>query len=86
MSERIECQACTPKSREKDGCGTCGGYGFLIHKGKCEHCGSEFWSRPGVFTSYVGKRYRSYDGTAFLVKEGFKHVCQNCPDYHKEKE
>lgn len=81
---KIECQQCSRDDHTEPGCGTCGGYGYLIEKVPCEHCGHEAWMRPGSFTVYVGKRYRSFDGVLFTVKAGFKHVCEYCPKENKK--
>lgn len=80
----IACQACTPESREKDGChrcgGYCGGYGVVLQVCSCHSCGKQYLSRPGCYTSYAGKRVTSFDGLELIQGNGL--VCLPC--YEKD--
>lgn len=73
--DRIECKA---RHDENGGCSACGGYGFLVQLCKAKCCGKEYWSRPGNFTVYAGKRYRTFDGTYFIVGEDLESRCTEC--------
>lgn len=77
----IMCQGYQCKKR---GCSSCGGYGYVLKKNHCR-CGQSYWSRPGVFTSYPGKEYSSYDGLKFKVQEDGKVRCKKC-EYNEGKE
>lgn len=51
-----------------DGCGLCGGYGYIAEFGPaCSKCNKKAWFRPGAWTSYVGKHYRTLDGLELIV-------------------
>jgi hypothetical protein len=63
--DQIPCQGCAP---EATGCETCGGYKFVLCVGACDDCGRTYWTRPGVYTSWEGKRYRSLDGLALVCR------------------
>lgn len=81
MSERIYCQECMGRgyhNPDQTGCNTCGGYGIVAEEATTECCGRAFWVRPGNHTTYVGKRYRSFDGLGFVVRNGHISVCQYC--------
>lgn len=78
-AETIDCQACTPESREKDGCGRCGGYGHVLTQWVCPGCFRHAWVRPGVHTVFEGKTWWSFDG--LQVKwENSESRCVKCLD------
>lgn len=62
----IKCQACKP---EDSGCSTCGGYKIVLEKVRASD-GTEYWTRPGRWTNYEGKRWRSFDGVPLIIKNG----------------
>jgi hypothetical protein len=78
--DKIECKA---RHDESGGCPHCGGYGFLVQLCKAECCGVEYWSRPGNFTVHAGKRYRTFDGTYFIVGEDLQSRCIGCAALEK---
>ena len=59
---RLRALYCQAQHDEGGGCGTCGGYGIIIHERKCATCGHIAWVRPGTYTSYEGKTWRTFDG------------------------
>ena len=60
--DRINCQG-----DHKDGCHTCGGFGFILEKCKCYECGREYWDRERRGTTvYEGKRFVASDGLALV--------------------
>lgn len=71
----IKCQA---KHDKNGGCSTCGGYGSVIVKSFCGKCKKPYWGRPGNYTMYEGKRWRSFDGLA--IRSSMEHgvVCAEC--------
>lgn len=71
----IKCQLCMGVKGE-DGCDGCGGYGVVAFQSTLD-CGCVVWNRPGAYTSYIGKKYRSMDGLEIEVtKNGDR--CTRC--------
>lgn len=78
--KRIKCQADHVKGK---GCYTCGGYGFLMERGKCGCCGRLVWFRPDPYTTYCGKQYTSVDGllmTDHMIQGQIRSFCPACRD------
>jgi hypothetical protein len=79
----IKCQGCKP---EDSGCMTCGGYKVVLAKAMCPGCETDYWVRPGVHTTYVGKTFESFDGLPLVVDHGFITKCRVCaPDVDRKK-
>ena len=76
---RIDCAECGGVKRE-GGCSTCGGYGYVMSLvSLCSGCGLDGWVRPGCYTSYVGKVWRSIDGVK-IVETDFGPRCSRCAE------
>ena len=80
---RIKCQGSDCK---KNGCYSCGGYGYVLETAQCSNCLQEYWTRPGNYTIYDGKKFTSIDGleiTFHLSTDGkemkTKTTCSKCP-------
>ena len=72
---QILCQA---DHKEGQGCYTCGGYKILLFQGPvCMTCNRVGWLRPGNHTTYVGKRWRTYDGIE-MTQRANGSVCDSC--------
>lgn len=69
----IPCQCDQPKN----GCPSCGGYGYVLSVTRCHKCFKPYWARPGVHTIYEGKRWRSFDGLKMVVHKGTS-ICLEC--------
>lgn len=67
-TNEIKCQACKP---EDVGCGLCGGYKVILIKVTAAD-GTEYWTRPGNYTKYAGKKLTSFDGVRLVVGADFK--------------
>lgn len=78
---KINCQA----NHTDDGCSRCGGFGVILEKITLE-CGHKTWVRPGVMTSFVGKKWETADGLACVmtVDGWFCVKCHN--NLHKKRE
>lgn len=75
-SQVIECQA---PHDSGGGCTHCGGYGFVFHKVPvCEKCHVEAWVRPGAWTIYEGKTWRTVDGLLVVHVGLDKRLCGKC--------
>lgn len=70
---QIPCQCTQPLN----GCPSCSGFGYVLELAKCHACFRTYWVRPGVHTMYEGKRWRTFDGLAMVVKDG-RSVCFEC--------
>lgn len=70
----IECQANHDKN---GGCRVCGGYGIILAQRQCG-CGRTGWFRPGAFTTYEGKHYRSFDGLDWVAHPKTRDNCIHC--------
>jgi len=66
MNDQIPCQACDPEA--ETGCSVCGGYKVVLARGMCSGCGTRYWHRPGVYTSFDGKRWRTFDGLEMVCR------------------
>jgi hypothetical protein len=79
---KIKCQAKHEKKGDKTGgwgaCYTCGGYGFVYEKVvACVKCERKAWIRPGNYTIFEGKEFRSIDG--LLIVHGKNGTyCNEC--------
>lgn len=62
---QIKCKA---EHDHNNGCSSCGGYKVVFFKQHCPTCKRFGWMRPGAFTTYVGKRYKTVDGLEFVVE------------------
>jgi hypothetical protein len=80
--KRIKCQnskcSKTHPAYENNGCGTCGGYGYVFQRGSLSCCGRSYWVRPGAFTVYNGKEYKTMDGIGLIYRIPGKTVCDEC--------
>lgn len=72
LADVINCQG----DHSGEGCSTCGGYGYVLVKIRLT-CGHEYWNRPGVHTSYIGKTFTSMDGLDIVVTDK-GYVCKAC--------
>jgi hypothetical protein len=71
----VPCQRCKP---EDTGCGTCGGRKIVLIQRQACACGRVAWFRPGVFTSFKGKRYYSVDGLQMICQGVEPDRCIHC--------
>ena len=72
----IQCQA---KHEEGKGCSTCGGYLIVLQRSQCAICKRPNWVRPGVYTSFEGKRWTTFDGMTMVCRAaGFR--CTECDE------
>lgn len=82
MNPTIECKGCkdAPESDDwtKSGCGTCGGQKVVLVRNTCDGCRQNYWSRPGVYTTYVGKTWTSFDGVQLVQATRDRVVCAKC--------
>lgn len=76
MAEREPCPVCVGKGG-RTGCTRCGGYGYIAESRLLTCCSRVAWFRPGAFTKYEGKEYRSYDGVE-MVSSMDGDVCAQC--------
>jgi len=72
----IKCQA--KEKHGKSGCRHCGGYGHIVHEAKCQNCQRPYWTKPGSFTTYDGKIFRSFDGLLIRVHFDRPWTCEKC--------
>ena len=83
MLKPIECQRC---NGAKQSCSVCGGYGIVYEVLRCDNCGREYYSRPGAYTLYDGKKFITMDGleiTYYCNKNGCKTTCRFCEQREK---
>lgn len=84
MSElkNVKCQA---KHDATGGCATCGGYEIILAVRKCPSCGHCALVRPGSYTSYEGKKWRTFDGVE--ITDHFKNpsTCSYCREVTDER-
>lgn len=74
---QIKCRACEMHPKGK-GCGTCGGYRFLLELiPVCSDCKVMGWVRPGVYSSYDGRMWKTFDGID-MVDYSDGRVCSGC--------
>jgi hypothetical protein len=65
--KEIKCKGCKPGD---SGCSTCGGFKEVLILVTASD-GTEYWTRPGVYTSYEGKEWTSFDGVRLrATKDG----------------
>ena len=74
LMDKIQCQG---KSCKENGCPSCGGYGYIIAKAKC-NCGQEYWARPGQYTRWEGKEWYSFDGLKIICHLDGPSECAKC--------
>lgn len=78
---KIICQYenCFKESRTNFGkCFHCHGYGHVLENVKiCTKCEVRGWVRPGVFTSYDGKKWQTTDGIGVVDRENGR-LCADC--------
>jgi hypothetical protein len=56
---------------------TCGGYKIVWEVGTCRGCGREYYTTPGCYTIYEGKRFTTVDGLQLVYMSRDK---RNCPE------
>lgn len=79
----IKCRACHPK--EPMGCGTCGGYKIVYQAVNCPTCKNWSWHRPGHYTVYEGKQFRTLEGVLIQYSLKGKSICSLCPPKVRER-
>ena len=72
--KRIYCQS---QTNCREGCPHCGGYGYLVEEIELSCCERDVWVRPGVFTSFDGKRWTTFDGVE-MVESMAGRRCAEC--------
>ena len=75
--QNSKCSANNPAYKNK-GCTVCGGYGDIFIRSRVTCCGKQCWIRPGAFTVYDGKQYKSVDGLGLIYRIKGGIVCDGC--------
>lgn len=75
----IYCERCKGDAELENGCATCGGHRTVLGAVTCRICKREAWVRPGVHTSYEGKRWHTFDGVEWVDHKS----SSNCADCEK---
>lgn len=71
---KIPCQCGKPEN----GCSRCGGSGVVLEQTNCKACGKSYWVRPGVYSSFEGKRWQSLDGLQLVDTAKHGTLCLAC--------
>lgn len=66
------------KHSKENGCSTCGGYGHVYARSHCPSCKKSGYFRPGAYTLYEGKRYKSMDGLRMVARMNADDICEEC--------